>query len=264
MMLNKAMKAGQALEQDRRTFLKTVAVSGGAFMMTSNATNGLIAQTSQIDPKWKNQIGIELGSIGIGRSGDYESTLKRIAEFGYREVEPFDGYNNMEPLEYKALLDKYSLKMRTTHATPSTTDLEKQLERLRIMGVLYTEVPMSGAGRGGPGVPGGAPARGTGETRGAGGGMPQREPMTLESAQKSAAEMNKYGAILKKFGMKILFHNHAGEFELLKDSKQTQYDVILAETDPDLVTMQIDIGWAYIASQNILELFKKHPGRFEL
>jgi len=94
--------------------------------------------------------------------------------------------------------------------------------------------------------------------------MPQREPMTLESAQTSAAEMNKYGAILKKFGMKILFHNHAGEFELLKDSKQTQYDVILAETDPELVTMQIDIGWAHIAGQNILDLFKKHPGRFEL
>jgi hypothetical protein len=227
MIYNEVITDRRALEQNRRTFLKTLAVSGGAFMMAGNATSGLMAQTSQIDPKWKNQIGIMLGSVGIGRELEYESTLKRLAEIGYKEVEPFDAYNNMEPKEYKALLDKYGFKMRSTHSTPSSTDLEKQLERLRIMGILYTEVPMSGEGRGGPGAPAGGPARGTGEARGAGGdapggaqgmgqsrgpggapggadgfpggsgGMPQREPMTLESAQKSAAEMNKYGIILK-------------------------------------------------------------------
>jgi sugar phosphate isomerase/epimerase len=42
------------------------------------------------------------------------------------------------------------------------------------------------------------------------------------------------------------------------------YDVLLAETDPTLVAMQLDIGWASVAWQNILELFRKHPGRFEL
>ncbi len=76
--------------------------------------------------------------------------------------------------------------------------------------------------------------------------------------------MNKYGAIVKKFGMKILIHNHAGDFELLSDGKTTQYDVFLAETDPELVAMQLDIGWAYIAGQNALEMFKKNPGRYEL
>jgi sugar phosphate isomerase/epimerase len=69
--------------------------------------------------------------------------------------------------------------------------------------------------------------------------------------------MNKYGAIVKKFGIKILIHNHAGEFELLSDGKTTQYDVFLAETDPEMVAMQLDIGWAYIAGQNALEMFKR-------
>jgi sugar phosphate isomerase/epimerase len=76
--------------------------------------------------------------------------------------------------------------------------------------------------------------------------------------------MNKYGAVVKKFGMKILIHNHTGEFELLDDGKTTQYDVYLAETDPALVAMQIDIGWAYIAGQDALAMFKKNPGRYEL
>jgi len=76
--------------------------------------------------------------------------------------------------------------------------------------------------------------------------------------------MNKYGAVVKKFGMKILIHNHAGEFDLLDDGKTTQYDVLLAETDPALVAMQLDIGWAYIGGQDALAMFKKNPGRYEL
>lgn len=80
----------------------------------------------------------------------------------------------------------------------------------------------------------------------------------------TCADLNKYGAVVKKFGMKILVHNHAGEFDLLADGKTTQYDVLLAETDPELVTMQLDIGWAYVGGQDALAMFKKNPGRFEL
>ena len=82
--------------------------------------------------------------------------------------------------------------------------------------------------------------------------------------KRSCAELNKYGAILKKFGMKNHIHNHAGEFDLLDDGKSTQYDIYLAETDPALVAMQIDIGWAYMAGQDVIAMFKKSPGRYEL
>ena len=36
------------------------------------------------------------------------------------------------------------------------------------------------------------------------------------------------------------------------------------ETDPALVTMQLDLGWAYIAGVDPVALFEAHPGRFEL
>ena len=54
------------------------------------------------------------------------------------------------------------------------------------------------------------------------------------------------------------------EFEPLEGGKLRPYDVLLAETDPAVVAMQLDIGWASVAGQNILEMFKKSPGRFEL
>jgi len=64
--------------------------------------------------------------------------------------------------------------------------------------------------------------------------------------------------------MKAHIHNHAGEWDLLDDGKTTQYDIFVAETDPALVALQIDIGWAYVAGVDVMDLFKKHPGRFEL
>ncbi|HEY3839915.1 MAG TPA: hypothetical protein VGL72_25260, partial [Bryobacteraceae bacterium] len=47
-------------------------------------------------------------------------------------------------------------------------------------------------------------------------------------------------------------------------SEKRPYDIIIGETDPGLVAMQLDVGWASVAGQNVLEMFKKNPGRFEL
>ena len=93
---------------------------------------------------------------------------------------------------------------------------------------------------------------------------PYQLPVTLESVKQRAATLNANGRIAQKFGMKMLVHNHTGEFEKLADSPRTTYEVLLEETDPALVTMQIDIGWVYVAGLDPVELFKKYPGRFEL
>jgi sugar phosphate isomerase/epimerase len=83
--------------------------------------------------------------------------------------------------------------------------------------------------------------------------------------KRSAAQDNEHGKIAQKFGMKILIHNHTQEFAPIADSPTMRpYDVLLAETDPNLVAMQMDIGWASVAGQDILAMFKKNPGRYEL
>lgn len=82
--------------------------------------------------------------------------------------------------------------------------------------------------------------------------------------KRQAQTLNENGKTAKKFGMKMIVHNHTGEFAPLGDKPELrQYDILLAETDPELVVMQIDIGWASVAGQDILGMFKKNPGRFE-
>jgi hypothetical protein len=49
--------------------------------------------------------------------------------------------------------------------------------------------------------------------------MLPRPPQSVEFVKTSCAQLNKYGALAKKFGMKILVYNHAGEFDRLDLSK---------------------------------------------
>lgn len=215
---------------DRRTFLgQAAAMAAAGGLMAKGATD------------WKNHIGLELFTVRkLLTPEGYEPTLAKLAAIGYKEVEPADPYNHLEPAQYKALLDKYGLKAYSTHAGATEgPGLEKELEGQALMGIKYTTINA-------PRTPG------------------PRPPMTVDSVKRSAEQLNQRGALLKKFGMKNHIHNHAGEFELLEDGKTTQYDILLSDTDPALVAMQLDIGWACMAGQDPIAMFKKNPGRYEL
>ena len=87
---------------------------------------------------------------------------------------------------------------------------------------------------------------------------------TLDSVKRTAEQLNEAGRITKRYGIKVMVHNHTNEFRQLTDSPLTEYDVLVAETDPDLVAMELDIGWAAVAGQDILEMFRRNPGRYEV
>jgi sugar phosphate isomerase/epimerase len=208
--------------------------------------------------EWKMQIGLELYTVRDLMAKDYEGTLAKVAAIGYKEVEPASDYAGMEPKQYRAMLDRLGLSMPSTHVGATEgPDLEKQLEGFQIMGIKYTEVRgVAGRGAGG---------RGRGPAAPAAGPRPQPPAPTEEAAKRQAAQLNKHGETVKKFGMKMLIHNHTGEFAFLEGSSTRRpYDILLAETDPSLVAMQLDIGWASVAGRDILEMFRKSPGRFEL
>lgn len=227
-------------ETNRRTFLQAMAACGGALALSGEAAAA----------DWKAQIGLELYTVRDLLSKDYEGTLAKVAEIGYKEVEPATDYAGMQPKAFRALLDRYGLTAPSTHVGATEgPDLEKQLEGFQIMGIRYTEIRgEAGGGRG---------------ARGAAGRGAAPPTQTGESVKRTAAEINRHGRIAQKFGIKMLIHNHTQEFQPLENGK-LPYSILLAETDPELVAMQLDIGWASVAGQNILQMFAATPGRFEL
>jgi sugar phosphate isomerase/epimerase len=262
----------------RRQFLKdAAAVSAAAAVVTPRVQATPAPHLTSASP-WGSRIGLELYTVRDQLAADFEGTLAKIAAIGYTEVEPV-GYNDMPPDRFRALLDRLKLTMPSTHAPARGigADLEKQLEGFQVMGIKFTEIlaPASGTGTAAPDPrrpatipPGGYYDAGTGrvrnsfkETEAFG---PYQVPGSLEAAKRRAAQLNVDGRIAQKYGMKLLVHNHTVEFEPLTDSPRTLLDVLIAETDPTLVTMQLDLGWTYIAGVDPIALFKAHPGRFEL
>ncbi|WP_019890549.1 sugar phosphate isomerase/epimerase family protein [Streptomyces purpureus] len=77
---------------------------------------------------------------------------------------------------------------------------------------------------------------------------PWRYGATVDGWKRCADEFNHYGAEAKKRGMKFYQHNHAEEFSFATDHPHVRlYDILLAETDPELVHLEMDIYWAHVA-----------------
>ena len=75
---------------------------------------------------------------------------------------------------------------------------------------------------------------------------PDRYGRTVDGWKRAAAEFNAYGEAARKRGLKFYQHNHQMEFGFAEDRPEVRlYDVLLEETDPELVYLEMDIYWAY-------------------
>src|SRR5215472_5550828 len=190
------MNANSTGRLQRRDFLKKMVAGGGAALMGGSLHEAL----AQSAPDWTKQIGLELFTVRDAMQTDYEGVLAKLASYGYKEVEPAGGYNNMQPKEFRAMLDRYGLSMPSTHSgLPAGDDVETRLEGARVMGLKYIEnLGGGGGGRGrgpgaAPGGPGGAPpnanaGRGRGGAGGPGGGG--RAGQTEEGVKRQAQALN--------------------------------------------------------------------------
>ncbi|MDL2293016.1 sugar phosphate isomerase/epimerase [Ruminococcaceae bacterium OttesenSCG-928-D13] len=92
------------------------------------------------------------------------------------------------------------------------------------------------------------------------------EAVTREDIVAACDKMNQQANLISKYGMKAVIHNHGNEFFELTDDMGTTcaYDLMLENTDPDLVGFEFDLGWAARAGVDVVDYIKKHAGRFPL
>ncbi|RYE17424.1 MAG: hypothetical protein EOP51_23925 [Sphingobacteriales bacterium] len=85
---------------------------------------------------------------------------------------------------------------------------------------------------------------------------------TVDGCKAVAEKLNKAGELLKKEGLKFAYHNHAWEWTKVGDT--SFYDVLLKETDVNLVKLEMDIYWVVRAGLDPVAMLEQHPGKFEL
>jgi sugar phosphate isomerase/epimerase len=217
---------------DRRTFIGTLSAAAVMSRFSWAAAEHRI-----------EKIGLELYTVRGALDKDFEGTLARVAKDGYKEVELAQFFAhlpnfNPSPTRAREILDANGLAAPASHipySAISAENLPKVIEASKILGLSYVVNPSI-----------------------------DRAVLKQPDGWKRAAEaFNRAGEETGKSGIQFGYHNHVEEFKPLPDGK-LPYDILLAETDPKLVAMEIDLGWAHEAGVDPLAYFAKYPGRFPL
>jgi sugar phosphate isomerase/epimerase len=217
---------------DRRTFIGSV-TAAALMSRLGRAVSG-----HRIE-----KIGIELYTVRDALGKDFEGTLAKVAKIGYKEVE-FAGYFgplpelNPLPKRTREILDADGLSAPSTHVPYSTLSPEnwpRVIEASKVLGHDFIVNPSV-----------------------------DREVLKQPDGWKRAAEtFNRAGEESEKAGIQFAYHNHVEEFKPSGDGK-LPYDILLSESDPKFVKMEMDLGWAHEAGIDPLKYFAQYPGRFPL
>jgi sugar phosphate isomerase/epimerase len=84
---------------------------------------------------------------------------------------------------------------------------------------------------------------------------------TIDNFKSMSLKLNIIGEQVNKAGLGFAYHNHGFEFE--NHGGKNGFDIILNETDPSLVKLQMDMYWVLHSSNYTPEeLINAQPGRF--
>ncbi len=92
--------------------------------------------------------------------------------------------------------------------------------------------------------------------------IPHEGQFDMKIAEKTVANFNKFGQKLIENGLTFCYHNHGYEFVPI--GKETIFDYIVKNTNPEYVSFEMDILWVFHPGQNPAKLLKKYPDRFRL
>lgn len=91
---------------------------------------------------------------------------------------------------------------------------------------------------------------------------PHSGAFTEADARKAIADFNQFGRTMKDAGLTFFYHNHGYEPVPYRDG--TLMDLIIRETDPSLVSFEMDVLWAFLPGIDPAAQIRKYPGRYKL
>ncbi len=245
------------MDLSRRRFMQAIAASGAAAPLVA------ACQTMPSGPFFKSHsamIGIQLYTLADMLATNLDAAVAGVAKIGYQSVE-IPSYMGKTPAQLRQLFDNHGVKCTAAHiqmaagtaAAPGLRgDLGQLAADMHVLGATHVYCPSMPA------------PTDIGLTPNAGEGyafiVRVAEAMGVDRWKRFADELSVIGAKLKASGIGFGYHNHNYEFAKVAD--RTGYDIIVQESDPDAVSIELDVGWAAAAGQDPVALFEKYSGRF--
>lgn len=225
---------------NRRKFIK----KSGILSLTTLLPLPLISMKER--PKYK--MGYQLFSIRDEMDKNPIATLKALKAMSYEDFETygFDAekgkYYGYQSIEFKQILDDLDLTVSSGHYgfSPYLEQSDHELKRFvdrciegaKALNSKYITWPWI------------AP-----------------EQRTIDNFKLMSKKLNLIGEQVNKAGLGFAYHNHGFEFE--DHDGENGFDIIIRETDPSLVKLQMDMYWIMHAGKHTpKELIEKQPGRY--
>lgn len=229
----------------RREALKRLTQASALGLVAAPLLNELVAQSSlaaggaltagdgAIPSAAIKRCGVQLYTIRGEMEKGVEAALAKVASIGYKEVE-FAGYFGRTPKQIADALKANGLTAPSVHIPVGMIlkDPNAALDVMETIGHKYAIMPYLDAS----------------------------ERKTIDQYKKVADQLNEAGALTKKRGIQMAYHNHDFEFETV--GGEIPYDLLLARCDKNLVQFEMDLFWTNKAKRDPLAYFAKHPGRF--
>lgn len=212
---------------DRRSFVGALGAVGAASLLPSG---GNLMATEKLD-----KIGVQLYTVRDLMKSSVEKTLADVAAIGYQEVE-FAGYFNRPPRAIRQLLDRNGLKAPSAHVGIDLLrgSWNRTLDEAAEMGHKYLVVAW----------------------------LDNKDRASLDALKKVAETFNNAAEDAKRYKIKVAYHNH--DFEFTQVEGRRMYDVLLEETDPKQVLMEMDLYWIIKGGGDPTQYFARWPERFPM
>lgn len=225
---------------NRRRFIQNTGLLAALAVVPSYACQTSLAS--------KYKMGYQLFSIRDEMAKDPLATLKALTEMGYESFETYgyqpdsDQIYGYSARDFRSVLDDLGAVAPSGHFgfDPYLFASEKELlpfvdgclKGAETMGMKFLTWPFI-----------------------------SEEKRNLEGFYQLARQLNTIGNHIKGSGIGLAFHNHGYEFEDHQGEKG--YDIILRDTDPEVVKLQLDMYWLkHSTNLSPQQLIEDQPGRF--
>jgi sugar phosphate isomerase/epimerase len=222
------------MSTNRRDFLRYGAFAALGLSVLFKGKTSLLENFAQGSKK-NNAFGLQLWTVKEDMAKNAKDTLQKVASFGYKQIESFEGQKGMfwgmKNTEFKKYMDDLGMNIISSHCN-NTVDFERKAAEAAEIGLKYLICAYKG---------------------------PQK---SIENFKKFSDEFNACGEICKKNGIRFAYHNHDYSFKPMEGL--VPQEVMMKGTDKNLVDFEMDIYWVVAAGEDPKAWFAKHPGRFKL
>jgi sugar phosphate isomerase/epimerase len=168
------------------------------------------------------KLGLQLYTLRQIAGEDLPAILRQVRAIGYQEVELTSLQFALPASELRKVIENSGLTAPSGHF--DYTELSAKFDYARDLGLQWMVCPV----------------------------LPKAQWTSSDGFHDAAIQFNNWGKRARDLGMRFAFHNHAYEFRQF--DRGTGFDLLVRETDPELVSFELDCYWVAEAGRDPRQL----------